>query len=112
MGIKYRLGLGGILTQKVLKGVDKDENVRYNGGSLSKSTFSTSTKRKGKRGNLLRPLLRLKTILKDSPINNLETIKILKTELVDDFELRLLVKSMHKKVIKGTDSGCLDNQYR
>ena len=26
--------------------------------------------------------------------------------------LRLLVKSMHKKVNKGTNSGCLDNQYR
>ena len=32
------------------------------------------------------------------------------TELV--IELRLLVKSMHKKVNKGTNSGCLDNQYR
>ena len=55
----------------------------------------------------------LQNILKDSPINNLETIKILKTTLVIEvFEQRLLVKSMHKKVIKGTDSGCLDNQYR
>ena len=36
-------------------------------------------------------------------------------EIVDDItaiEHRLLVKSMHKKVTKGTDSGCLDNQYR
>ena len=32
--------------------------------------------------------------------------------LANDFEHRLLVKSMHKKVHKGTDSGCLDNQYR
>ena len=55
----------------------------------------------------------LQNILKNSPINNLETIKILKTTLaIEVFEQRLLVKSMHKKVIKGTDSGCLDNQYR
>ena len=55
----------------------------------------------------------LQNILRDFPINNLETIKILKTTLVNKvFKLRLLVKSMHKKVIKGTDSGCLDNQYR
>ena len=60
----------------------------------------------------MRSLYWLQNILENSPINNLETIKILKTELVDDFELRLLVKSMHKKVTKGTDSGCLDNQYR
>ena len=54
-----------------------------------------------------------KNILYDSLINNLETIKILKTEqAIEVFEQRLLVKSMHKKVIKGTDSGCLDNQYR
>ena len=36
-------------------------------------------------------------------------------EIVDDMtaiEHRLLVKSMHKKVSKGTNSGCLDNQYR
>ena len=56
--------------------------MRYNEGSLSKSTFSTSTKRKGKRGNVLRSLIGLQNILKDSPINNLETIKILKTERV------------------------------
>ena len=97
-------------SKKVLDFVGK---VRYNEGSLSKSAFPTSTKRNGKRGNVLRSLVWLQNILKDSPINNLETIKILKTTLVNKvFKLRLLVKSMHKKVIKGTDSGCLDNQYR
>ena len=60
--------------------------------------------------DVLRSQMGLQNILKDSPINNLETIKILKTERA--IEYRLLVKSMHKKVIKGTDSGCLDNQYR
>ncbi len=60
-------------------------------------------------------------------INNLDNDrKILKTETATNvkyglwdkrmkkelFEHQLLVKSMHKKVIKGTDSGCLDNQYR
>ena len=38
------------------KSVDIGQIVRYNGGSLSKSIFSTSTKRNGKRGNLLRSL--------------------------------------------------------
>ena len=66
--------------KKSKKGVDMGVKVRYNGGSLSKSTFSTSTKRNGKRGNVLRSLIGLQNILKDSPINNLETIKILKTE--------------------------------
>ena len=58
------------------KGVDMGGKVRYNGGSLSKSAFPTSTKRKGKRGNVLRSLIRFQNILRDSPINNLETIKI------------------------------------
>ncbi len=96
--------------KKVEKRVDFFKSVCYNRGSLSKSTFSTSTKRNEKRGNLLRSLSRLQNILRDSSINNLATIKILKTTLA--IKLRLLVKSMHKKVTKGTDSGCLDNQYR
>ena len=70
------------------KRVDVGLNVRYNGGSLSKSAFPTSTKRNGKRGNLLRSLVRLQAILENSPINNLETIKILKTEQA--IELRKL----------------------
>ena len=59
--------------------------------------------------------MRLQSFLETLRINNLETIKILKTEQAvefDEVECRLLVKSMHKKVTKGTDSGCLDNQYR
>ncbi len=36
--------------KKSKKGVDFWKKVRYNGGSLSKSTFSTSTKRNEKRG--------------------------------------------------------------
>ena len=71
-----------LIPKKSKKGVDMGVKVRYNGRSLSKSTFSTSTKRKGKRGNVLRSLIGLQNILKDSPINNLETIKILKTERV------------------------------
>ena len=34
------------------KSVDMERNVRYNGGSLSKSLFTTSTKRKRKRGSI------------------------------------------------------------
>ncbi len=54
--------------------------MRYNGESLSKSTFSTSTKRNEKRGNLLRSLMWLQNYSLRLSINNLETIKILKTE--------------------------------
>ena len=61
------------------------EKVRYNGGSLSKSLLATSTKRKEKRGSLLRSLRRLQGILRDFSVNNLETIKILKTEQAIEF---------------------------
>ena len=44
------------------------------------------------------------------PNKSLLGLRKIDTELV--IELRLLVKSMHKKVNKGTNSGCLDNQYR
>ena len=44
------------------KSVDIEKNVRYNGGSLSKSTFRPLQKRKGKRGNLLRSLVRLQSM--------------------------------------------------
>ena len=56
--------------------------MRYNGGSLSKSAFPTSTKRNEKRGNLLRSLIRASNILQDSSVNNLRNNdeKILKTE--------------------------------
>ena len=64
------------------KGVDMGEDVRYNGGSLSKSPFVTSTKRNEKRGNLLRSLWWLQNYSLRLSINNLETIKILKTERV------------------------------
>ena len=52
-----------VLNKKVKKSVDTAGLVRYNGGSLSKSAFPTSTKRKEKRGNLLRSLVRLQNIL-------------------------------------------------
>ena len=41
--------------------------MRYNGGSLSKSLFTTSTKSKEAR-NRLRSLIALRVILKDCPI--------------------------------------------
>lgn len=41
--------------------------MRYNGGSLSKSLFTTSTKSKEAR-NELRSLIALRVILKDCPI--------------------------------------------
>lgn len=44
------------------KSVDMGQNLRYNGGSLSKSTFRPLQKRKGKRGNLLRSLVRLQSM--------------------------------------------------
>ena len=44
------------------KSVDMVEIVRYNGGSLSKSTFRPLQKEKGKRGNLLRSLVRLQSM--------------------------------------------------
>ena len=44
------------------------------------------------------------------PNKSLLGFRKIDTELV--IEPRLLVKSMHKKVNKGTNSGCLDNQYR
>lgn len=44
------------------KSVDIGQIVRYNGGSLSKSTFRPLQKRKGKRGNLLRSLVQLQNI--------------------------------------------------
>ncbi len=47
------------MIKNVKKGVDMGGKVRYNGGSLSKSAFPTSTKRNGKRGNLLRSLMGL-----------------------------------------------------
>ena len=45
--------------------------MRYNGGSLSKSAFPTSTKRNRKRGNLLRSLNEASNILRNSLVNNL-----------------------------------------
>ena len=39
-----------LISKKSKKGVDMGVKVRYNGGSLSKSVFPTSTKRNGKRG--------------------------------------------------------------
>lgn len=44
------------------KSVDMGQNLRYNGGSLSKSTFRPLQKRKGKRGNLLRSLVRFQSM--------------------------------------------------
>ena len=44
------------------KSVDIGQIVRYNGGSLSKSTFRPLQKRKGKRGNLLRSLVRFQSM--------------------------------------------------
>ena len=77
--------------------------------------FCDLYKKKRKARESFEAALRLQGFLKTLPFNNLETIKDFKTERAIEFDVikrRLLVKSMHKKVIKGTDSGCLDNQYR
>ena len=54
--------------------------MRYNGGSLSKSAFPTSTNSEESEGIFEVAWKWLIIILGDSLINNLETIKILKTE--------------------------------
>lgn len=59
-------------------GVDTEKNVRYNEGSLSKSTFSTSTKRNEKRGIFEVACVASKSSLGFFSFNNLTTIKILR----------------------------------
>ena len=56
--------LGPLVQKKSKISVDNQGLVRYNGGSLSKSAFPTSTKRNRKRGNLLRSLCWLQIFLK------------------------------------------------
>ena len=51
-----------LIPKKSKKGVDMGVKVRYNGGSLSKSSLRPLQKEKGKRGNLLRSLVRLQNI--------------------------------------------------